>query len=365
MMTRFRCVNAACGVAAILLLPLASFAQFDSVDWVPSGNNLSFMGGNVSIGTTSPSYPLYVVGGGQASIVGATNTANGVSIGVWGQSASTNGRGVYGYTTSATGGSYGGLFRTLSNQGIGVFALADATSGSTAGIRGQSASTAGTGLVGLASAGSGETNGVFGKSNSTDGAGLSGLAASSSGTNYGVYGETASLTDGFGVYCVGDSAATGLKTFQIDHPLDPANKFLNHFSAEGPEPFLIYRGTAVCDEHGAAAVRLPDYFEAINRDPQYQLTPIGAPALLYIAQEVKDNRFLIAGGQPGMKVCWTVTAVRNDRFVQRYGARTEVQKSPEQRGKYLHPELVSQPASMRLRQHPVVSEQESPHRISP
>lgn len=320
------------------------------VAWVPAGNNIYFSMGNVGIGSTTPSYPLYVVGSGQASIVGTTATASGVSIGVWGQSSSTNGRGVYGYATASTGGSYGGLFRTLSNQGIGVFALADSATGATAGIRGQAASPGGSGLVGTATSTTGQTNGVLGKSMSTDGAGVYGLAASGSGTCYGVYGETQSLTDGFGVYCVGDSATTGLKMFQIDHPLDPANKFLDHYSAEGPEPYLVYRGTAICDEHGAVSVQLPEYFEAINRDPQYQLTPIGAPALLYIAQEVKDNRFMIAGGRPGMRVCWTVTGTRNDRFVQRYGVGTEVMKPAAARGRFLHPELYGQPAERALRQ---------------
>jgi hypothetical protein len=322
----------------------------DAVDWVPNGSNLNFTAGNISIGTTNPAYPLYVVGGGQAVILGSTNTPTGVSIGVWGQSSSTNGRGIYGYATSATGGSYGGLFRALSNQGIGVYALADATTGTTAGIRGQSASSSGIGLWGLASSATGDTTGVYGKVNSPTGTGVHGFAGSATGVNYGVYGETANLSDGFGVYSVGDSATTGLKLFQIDHPLDPANRFLNHFSAEGPEPYLVYRGTVTLNQLGAAAVDLPDYFESINRDPQYQLTPIGAPANLYIAQEVVNNRFIIAGGEPGMKVCWTVTAVRNDAFVQRYGVKQEPIKTQAQRGRYLHPELYNQPASRAIHQ---------------
>jgi hypothetical protein len=325
----------------------------DGPGWQANGNNLYFNTGNVSIGAAINPYPLYVVGGGQAVILGTTNTPTGVSIGVWGQSSSTNGRGVYGYATAATGGAYGGLFRVLSNQGFGVYALADASTGMTAGIRGQAASTSGTGLWGLATAATGETNGVFGKALSPDGAGVYGLATSTTGVSYGVYGQTMSLTDGFGVYCVGDSATTGLKLFQIDHPLDPAHKLLNHFSEEGPEPYLVYRGTAVLDVHGFATVRLPGYFEAINRDPQYQLTPIGAPALLYIAQEIADNQFMIGGGRPGMKVCWMVTGVRNDAFVRRYGVRGEVEKRGSDSGRYLHPELHGSVPAATLRGAPV------------
>lgn len=328
----------------------------DGVDWGVNGQNLYFNAGNVSIGTNNPAYRLYVVGGAPAAIVGTTINANQVAVGVQGQSASSLGRGVYGFATATTGGAYGGLFRTLSNQGIGVFALADATTGPTAGIKGQAASTSGTGLWGNATAATGQTQGVFGRAASTTGAGVYGLASSATGVTYGVYGETASLTDGFGVYSVGDTAATGLKLFQIDHPLDPANRMLNHFSAEGPEPYLVYRGTAIMDQFGVAVVQLPDYFEAINRDPHYQLTPIGAPASLYIAREVQNNQFVIAGGQQGMKVSWTVTGIRNDAFVQRYGAREETIKSPAQRGRFLHPELYGQPAARAIRHQPVDSD---------
>jgi len=349
-------------LAALLAASPAAFAQGprvppgsgpDGPNWVQSGNNLNFTAGNVSIGSTNPAYRLYVVGSTPAAIVGTTDNANLVAVGVQGQSASSLGRGVYGYATASTGGAYGGLFRTLSNQGIGVFALADATTGPTAGIRGQAASSSGTGLWGNATSATGQTNGIYGRSVSNEGAGVFGLATSPTGVTYGVYGETTSLGDGFGVYSVGDTAATGLKLFQIDHPLDPANRMLNHFSAEGPEPYLIYRGTAIMDQFGAAIVQLPDYFDAINRDPHYQLTPIGAPAVLYIAQEVVNNRFIIAGGKPGMKVSWTVTGIRNDAFVQRYGAREETFKTPAQRGKFLHPELYGQPASRAIRNKPV------------
>ncbi len=40
----------------------------------------------------------------------------------------------------------------------------------------------------------------------------------------------------------------------------------------------IYNGTVTLDGQGRAAVALPDWFEALNRDYRYQLTPIGGPA---------------------------------------------------------------------------------------
>jgi hypothetical protein len=49
----------------------------------------------------------------------------------------------------------------------------------------------------------------------------------------------------------------------------------------------------------------PDYFEALNRDPSYHLTAIGAPMPnLHVAVEIQGNRFKIAGGVPGKKVSW-------------------------------------------------------------
>ena len=40
----------------------------------------------------------------------------------------------------------------------------------------------------------------------------------------------------------------------------------------------IYNGNVTTDASGTAIVELPDYFEALNRDPRYQLTVIGSSA---------------------------------------------------------------------------------------
>ena len=77
--------------------------------------------------------------------------------------------------------------------------------------------------------------------------------------------------------------ATG--TFKIDHPLDPANKYLSHSFVESPDMMNIYNGNVVTDANGEAVVELPDYFEALNRDPRYQLTVIGSFADAQIARE--------------------------------------------------------------------------------
>lgn len=99
-------------------------------------------------------------------------------------------------------------------------------------------------------------------------------------------------------------------TFTIDHPLDPTNKILNHYFVESPEMVLIYRGAAVLDANGRAAVSLPEYFDALNENPMVQLTGVGTFEV-YVAEEVKGNRFVI-GGKPGARVYWTVTGGRKD-----------------------------------------------------
>jgi hypothetical protein len=193
---------------------------------------------------------------------------------------------------------------------------------------------------------------VRGQNNGTGGYGI-GVWGSQDGSGWGVYGTSvsgigvygyASATSGYGVYSGGRFAATGTKSFQIDHPLHPETHYLNHFCTEGPEPYNVYRGTVVLDANGEAWVQLPDYFEAINRDPSYHLTAVGAPMPnLHVAVKIQNNRFKIAGGAPGKEVSWRVEAIRNDLWVQRYGFQTEQEKEDAIKGKYLSPELYGQP----------------------
>jgi len=134
------------------------------------------------------------------------------------------------------------------------------------------------------------------------------------------------------------TVSKGAGSFKIDHPLDPANKFLYHSFVESPDMKNVYDGTAILDKDGRAPVMLPVYFESLNRDFRYQLTPIGAPGPnLYIAEEIADNKFMIAGGEPGMKVSWQVTGVRHDAFAEANRIQVEVDKPADQRGEYLHP----------------------------
>lgn len=128
-------------------------------------------------------------------------------------------------------------------------------------------------------------------------------------------------------------------SFKIDHPLDPANKYLSHSFVESPDMMNIYNGIVTLDAHGRAAVILPAYFEALNRDFRYQLTCIGGYAPVYVSQQIKKNQFRISGGKPNLKVSWQVTGIRHDAYANDHRIPVEAAKPPGERGHFLHPEL--------------------------
>ena len=99
----------------------------------------------------------------------------------------------------------------------------------------------------------------------------------------------------------------------------------------------VYDGIAVLDGNGKATVELPSYFEALNKDFRYQLTCIGAFSQVFIKEEITNNHFVIAGGQPGMKVSWQVTGIRKDPYAEQNRIQVEVDKPANERGKYRNP----------------------------
>ena len=323
---------------------------------------------------------------GGTAVQGLNNATSGVSSGVSGQSASTgNGSvGVAGFESANKGQVYGvsGGTNSTTNGAVGVIGYNNATSGVVAGVVGTTASSSGTGVSAAATAATGSANGVFAQSASTNGTGVVGYASATSGPTIGVFGVATSPSGAGGIFTnlAGGNAAViignganskpifvvdasgnghlagnlnvtgkltkGSGSFKIDHPLDPANKYLSHSFVESPDMMNVYNGVVVLDAHGSAWVMLPDYFEALNRDFRYQLTAIGAPGPnLYIAQEVSGNRFHIAGGKPHAKVSWQVTGIRHDAYANNYRIPTEEEKPAAEQGYYLHPEVFGQPAS--------------------
>jgi hypothetical protein len=158
-----------------------------------------------------------------------------------------------------------------------------------------------------------------------------------------------SHADGHAGYFGGSVLVTGNLSkggggFKIDHPLDPEGKYLQHSFVESPDMMNVYNGNVTLDDDGDAWVELPGWFQALNQDFRYQLTSIGAPGPnLYIAQEVSDNRFRIAGGESGMTVSWQVTGIRHDPYAQSNRIPVEEEKAPDESGTYLHPEAYGLP----------------------
>ncbi len=187
------------------------------------------------------------------------------------------------------------------------------------------------GLLGAATGGTGTNYGVH-------------AAASSGAINYGVFGVAWGGSENWAGYFVGDVRVTGTFTnpgpvLEMDHPADPENSYLRHALVASPEMKTVYDGTVVLGAGGEVWVELPDWFEILNGNFHYQLTPIGAPAPgLYVADTVSNGRFRIAGGEPGMSVSWQVTGVRHDAHARRHPLVVEQEKEPKDRGRYISPE---------------------------
>jgi hypothetical protein len=284
-------------------------------NWVLTNNNYSCLTatntGQIGIGTSAPGAPLEVDGGSAAIIARADPTT--------------------GYAISAYGNN-------------GVYAVSNGANGGSA-IYGACTSADGYGIEGYSGAGA---NGI-----AVDGYASAGLAVyGQTATGTGVYGTNGgSNSVGYAGYFSGRVNVAGNLSksggsFKIDHPLDPANQYLYHSFVESPDMKNIYDGVVVLDANGEAVVTLPDWFEALNRDFRYQLTAIGAAAPnLHIAQEVADGQFGIAGGQPGQKVSWQVTGIRQDPWAEANRIPVEEPKSADERGRYIHPELYGLDAS--------------------
>lgn len=297
-------------------------------------------------------------GNGAAGMLGRSGNAGG--FGVYGDNtAFTSGVGVYGYGwgsvstgVGARGGSFGLYAETNNGSGVAIYGISSTNYGvrgvssTTHGVLGES--TSAEAVVGVTQAVN--KGAVHGFTNVASSHGAWFTSAATSGAGVGVIGSGASPT-GFGVYSSGRTGASGTKSFRIDHPLDPENKFLSHYCTEGPEPLNVYSGTIVTGQDGYANVQLPNYFASINRDPRVQLTVDDESEDFVMAKVVggvQANGFRLRTSKPGVKVYWEVKAVRNDAFVQEYGAPVETLKTDAERGRYQHPELYDAPANQGL-----------------
>jgi hypothetical protein len=207
-------------------------------------------------------------------------------------------------------------------------------------------------------AGTGSGNGVYAHADSGNGvtaqsrSGRGIWAVSQSGPGIDAQSDTHYAGRFFGKVYVSDVLEKSGSTFKIDHPLDPANKYLSHSVVESPDMKNIYDGIAALNATGDAVVELPEWFGELNNQFRYQLTCVGAYAPVYVAEEIRQNRFKIAGGKPGMKVSWQVTGIRQDKWAKAHRIRVEERKPNAERGYYLHPKLYGRPETKAIHRLP-------------
>jgi hypothetical protein len=277
------------------------------------------------------------------STIGVLSTAP--YLGVKAVSTSISGAGLFSENTNG-GDSVVGV--TTSQFNNGASAVVGRNDGAGNGVRGFSTADDGIGVLGQAGiSGSKNVAGRFDQVNSDNPSNA--LEAVTNSPGFAFYAEsknnngTKKAAKLIGdVEITGNLSATGTKNFKIDHPLDPENKYLVHAAIESSEVLNVYSGNVSTDASGDAVVQMPEWFEALNKDFRYQLTVIGTFAQAIVASEMQDSRFVIKTNAPNVKVSWQVTGVRNDLSIQKNPMQVEVEKSKQERGFYLQPELYNQ-----------------------
>ena len=305
----------------------------------------SFSAGSIT--SASPSSSGTAITATSGTGVGIYGAATGDGYGIIGQSSS--GYGLYGESGSFPG--VGGISSTsyavygVSESSHGV--VGQSLSGSAYGVYGTNSEAGGVGVYGLGS------TGVVGVSN-TGGPGVyaqsgdNGWAVDALNTGNST-GILAGSVGGFAAWFNGDVNVDGNLSknggsFKIDHPLDPANKYLYHSFVESPDMMNIYNGNVITNATGDAVVTLPEWFETLNRDFRYQLTVLGQFAQAIVAGEVSNHQFAIKTDKPGVKVSWQVTGIRQDAWANAHRIPVEEVKPEVERGFYQHPELYNAPA---------------------
>jgi len=304
------------GPAGTVALPFLGGAAFsDPVFWVYNSGVGASAGGIYASGGNSNSGFLDDAGYGVWGQGG--NSGGGLSFGGPGVNG-TGGSAVYANDFGGQGGYFGGggSSSLAVNGGYGV-----------QGVGGGSATGghAGDGIYG--SPGTGPSDGV----------------------SYGLAGSFA------GNVTVSGNLNKSGGSFLIDHPTDPANKYLYHSFVESPDMMNVYNGNVTTDGSGTAIVTMPSWFEALNRDFRYQLTTIGQFAQAMVASKMSNGSFTIKTDKPMVEVSWQVTGIRQDAWANAHRIPLEVDKPAEYQGHYLHPELFGHEGE------PSIGEMRHPH----
>jgi hypothetical protein len=321
---------------ALSLRPGATIGGFPAGGFLNVSNN---QGGSGVFGSGNPG--VFGSGVGGNGVTGESGNAS--SAGVFGINSGT-GPGIFGRNT---GGGYAGQFvgPVLIQAGYLKLEAQGKTFGLEAtavtGVYGVTDVDFGTGVYGDAQGQGPSSIGVLGRN--VTGAAIKG---ESSGNGSAIYGENTGT--GYAgrfvgpVIVAGNLHVTGtlskqMGSFRIDHPLDPANKFLSHSFVESPDMKNIYDGNVTTDATGSASVPLPAYFETLNRDFRYQLTVLGQFAQAIVSKEIAQNSFEIHTDKPGVKVSWQVTGIRQDAYARAHPIVVEEAKRADEQGMYLYP----------------------------
>lgn len=220
-------------------------------------------------------------------------------------------------------------------QGTGYCIVASCSTGRPS-VLGQSTGSSNNGVQGTSTGGTG----VYGYSSAQFGYGVQGLATGTSGC--GVYGSSQYSWAGYfsGATYVGGYLTKAGGGYQVDHPTDPENKILNHCFVESPEMLNQYSDTAIVGNDGTVEVSMPSYFSSATEKSRIQLTAQGCPMPnLHVSKKMSQGKFTIGGGVSGMEVVWTVVAARADKWAKANHPGVEIDKKPEDKGLFMHPEL--------------------------
>ncbi len=320
----------------------AGVAGYNSTGWgvfgTDSGANIPTGSGGVA-GVSSDSYGVYGESDTGTGVRGHSASGNGVEgiasaayqSGVSGAAVSSHGYGVTGYNGSSENTGY---------LGAGSAAvLGESSSGSAGRFFG-----GGDDAVYIENSGAGRGLHVVSHNDT-------GVWIESTGTGFaGLDVRRAADSDLAGYFkgrvTVTGTLTAGSKSFRIDDPTDPANRYLYHTSVESPDMKNLYDGNVTTDDEGFATVTLPAWFEALNGDFRYQLTVIGGGdrwVQARIARPIEDNSFVIETSAPHTMVSWQVTGIRRDPWARMHRTPVEQPKPEELRGTYVHPKAYGQP----------------------
>ncbi|HYC87845.1 MAG TPA: hypothetical protein VEO54_01435 [Thermoanaerobaculia bacterium] len=182
----------------------------------------------------------------------------------------TDASGVMGYTTSGVTWGVKGFNGGTTGSSGGVLGIAGARPTATtfgiAGVRGESKFDFG----------------VLGMTSNSNSAGIQGVVLDAQGNilrggNLG--------TNAFGVWSMGNTGASGTKSFVDPHPTDPT-KVVRFISLEGPEAGTYFRGRGRF-VRGKAVIEVPEAFRITTEEEglTVHITPMGQPAMVAVTRQ--------------------------------------------------------------------------------